>query len=141
MRRLHRGGGAARGGRLAYRAVNACIQFVGTLDGCQLLTVEDLRPPDGELHAVQQAMVDCHGSQCGFCTPGFVMSMFAMVKTYAECPSEDRLNDILAGNLCRCTGYAPIVRAAQARLCGGRVPTASPRHEAEDPGGDPACAR
>ena len=101
------------GDRLECRAVNACIQFVGTLDGCQLLTVEDLRAPSGDLHAVQQAMVDCHGSQCGFCTPGFIMSMYAMLRTYPECPSEDRLNDILAGNLCRCTGYAPIIRAAQ----------------------------
>ena len=99
-------------GRLAYRAVNACIQFVGTLDGCQLLTVEDLKRPGGELHAVQQAMVDCHGSQCGFCTPGFVMSLFAMLKTHGALPPEDTLDDILAGNLCRCTGYAPIVRAA-----------------------------
>jgi xanthine dehydrogenase small subunit len=101
------------GDALSCRAVNACIQFVGTLDGCQLLTVEDLRAPGGDLNAVQQAMVDCHGSQCGFCTPGFVMSLYAMLRTYPECPSEDRLNDILAGNLCRCTGYAPIIRAAQ----------------------------
>lgn len=100
-------------GRLCYRAVNACIQFVGTLDGCQILTVEDLKRPGGTLHAVQQAMVDCHGSQCGFCTPGFVMSLFAMLKTYASPPSEAEMDDILAGNLCRCTGYAPIVRAAR----------------------------
>jgi xanthine dehydrogenase small subunit len=98
---------------LSYRAVNACIQFVGTLDGCQLLTVEDLKRPGGVLHAVQQAMVECHGSQCGFCTPGVVMSLFAMLKTYAEPPTENELDDILAGNLCRCTGYAPIIRAAQ----------------------------
>ncbi len=101
------------GDRLSYRAVNSCIQFMGTLDGCQLVTVEDLKRRDGSLHAVQQAMVDCHGSQCGFCTPGFVMSIFAMVKTYPACPSDDELNDILAGNLCRCTGYAPIIRAAK----------------------------
>ena len=101
------------GATLTYKAVNSCIQFVGTLDGCQLLTVEDLRAPDGALHAVQQAMVDRHGSQCGFCTPGFVMSLFAMLKTYRELPSDDRVDDILAGNLCRCTGYAPIVRAAE----------------------------
>ncbi len=101
------------GDRLTYRAVNSCIQFVGTLDGCQLLTVEDLKGPDGELHPVQRAMVECHGSQCGFCTPGFVMSMLAMVKTHPDCPSEQVIDDSLAGNLCRCTGYAPIVRAAQ----------------------------
>ncbi|MGF1629743.1 MAG: xanthine dehydrogenase small subunit [Kiloniellaceae bacterium] len=100
------------GDRLRYRAVNACIQFLGTLDGCQLLTVEHLAKA-GQLHPVQQAMVDCHGSQCGFCTPGFVMSLFAMTRDHAEAPDETTIDDILAGNLCRCTGYAPIVRAAQ----------------------------
>jgi len=105
-----------QGDRLSYRAVNACIQLVGTLDGCQLLTVEDVgRAADGgvALHAAQQAVVDCHGSQCGFCTPGVVMSLFALVKTHCRLPSEDKLDDALAGNLCRCTGYAPIVRAAR----------------------------
>ena len=101
-----------RDGALRYRALNACIRFVATLDGCQLLSVEDLKR-DGRLHAVQQAMVECHGSQCGFCTPGFVMSLYAMMKTYPECPPEAELDDLLAGNLCRCTGYAPIIRAAQ----------------------------
>jgi xanthine dehydrogenase small subunit len=101
-----------RNGRLAYRAVNACIQFVGMLDGCQLLTVEDLRH-NGALHAVQQAMVDCHGSQCGFCTPGFVMSLYAMTQEYPAAPSDATIDDILAGNLCRCTGYTPILRAAK----------------------------
>jgi xanthine dehydrogenase small subunit len=100
------------GGQLRYRAVNACIQFLGTLDGCQLLTVEHLAKA-GQLHPVQQAMVDCHGSQCGFCTPGFVMSLFAMTRDHEEAPDEATIDDILAGNLCRCTGYAPIVRAAQ----------------------------
>ena len=100
-------------GRLVYRAVNACIQFVATLDGCQLLTVEDLKGADGKLHPVQQAMVDCHGSQCGFCTPGFVMSMFALTREAGTLPREDAIDDALAGNLCRCTGYAPIVRAVQ----------------------------
>ena len=104
-------------GRLDYRAVNACIQFVGTLDGCQLLTVEDLKGADGKLHPVQQAMVDCHGSQCGFCTPGFVMSMFALTRSADALPGEDAIDDALAGNLCRCTGYAPIVRAVAAGLC------------------------
>jgi xanthine dehydrogenase small subunit len=100
-------------GRLAYRAVNACIQFLATLDGCQLLTVEDLKGPDGALHPVQQAMVECHGSQCGFCTPGFVMAMWALTRTAETVPGEAAIDDALAGNLCRCTGYAPIVRAAQ----------------------------
>jgi len=101
------------GGRLRYEAVNACIQFAGTLDGCQVLTVEHLAGADGALHPVQQAMVDNHGSQCGFCTPGFVMSLFAMTRNRESVPSENVIDDILAGNLCRCTGYAPIVRAAK----------------------------
>jgi len=100
-------------GRLRYRSVNACIQFLGALDGCQLLTVEDLQAPGNALHAVQHAMVEQHGSQCGFCTPGFIMSLFAMAKSEPEAPSDQKIDDILAGNLCRCTGYAPIVRAAK----------------------------
>ncbi|PWC31862.1 xanthine dehydrogenase small subunit [Azospirillum sp. TSO22-1] len=104
--------GRLDGDRLRYEAVNACIRFLPTLDGCQLLTVEHLKGPDGALHPVQQAMVDEHGSQCGFCTPGFVMSMLALYLN-EERPAEDRIDDALAGNLCRCTGYAPIVRAAQ----------------------------
>ena len=104
-----------QGDRLAYRAVNACILFVGMLDGCQLLTVEHLKR-DGALHPVQQAMVDAHGSQCGFCTPGFVMSLFAMTKTLSGQPDDGTIDRELAGNLCRCTGYAPIARAARAAL-------------------------
>ena len=102
----------ARNGALHYEAVNACIQFVGTLDGCQLITVEHLAK-NGALHPLQQALVDCHASQCGFCTPGFVMSLFAMTRHHAEAPDDQTLDDVLAGNLCRCTGYAPIVRAAR----------------------------
>ena len=93
----------ADGDRLHCRAVNACIQFVPTLDGKALFTVESLRRADGSLHPVQQAMVDCHGSQCGFCTPGFVMSLFALYKNNAA-PSRQEIDDALAGNLCRCTG-------------------------------------
>lgn len=100
-------------GRLAYRAVNACIQFVGTLDGCQLLTVEDLKGADGDLHPVQRAMVEAHGSQCGFCTPGFVMAMWALTRTAEAAPDDAAIDDALAGNLCRCTGYAPIARATK----------------------------
>ncbi|MFL5332556.1 MAG: xanthine dehydrogenase small subunit [Geminicoccaceae bacterium] len=107
------------GGTLDYRAVNACIQFVATLDGCQVLTVEDLKGADGSLHPVQQAMVDCHGSQCGFCTPGFVMSMFALTRTANSVPGEEAIDEALAGNLCRCTGYAPIVRAVQQAFATG----------------------
>ena len=107
--------GEVAGEGLAYRAVNSCIQFLPTLDGKQLLTVEDLASPDGTLHPAQQAMVDCHGSQCGFCTPGFVMSLFALFHEAgrsAERPSRRRIDDALAGNLCRCTGYGPIIAAA-----------------------------
>ncbi|MER1966612.1 xanthine dehydrogenase small subunit [Castellaniella sp. GW247-6E4] len=103
-----------RGG-VALRAVNACIQFLPTLDGKALFTVEDLRLADGSLHPVQQAMVDCHGSQCGFCTPGFVMSLWGMYLTHEPgdpAPSRDEIDDVLSGNLCRCTGYQPIVQAA-----------------------------
>ncbi|MFO1049371.1 MAG: xanthine dehydrogenase small subunit [Geminicoccaceae bacterium] len=110
--------GKLKDDRLEYRAVNACIQFVATLDGCQLLTVEDLKQPDGSLHPVQQAMVDCHGAQCGFCTPGFVMSMFALTRATDQVPGEGAIDDALAGNLCRCTGYAPIVRAVQQVFAG-----------------------
>lgn len=104
-------------GGVALRAVNACIQFLPALDGKAVFTVEDLRLADGALHPVQQALVDCHGSQCGFCTPGFAMSMWGMyVNHEAGQPLPDRveINDALSGNLCRCTGYRPIVDAASA---------------------------
>jgi len=107
------------GAALRFRAVNACIQFLPTLDGKELFTVESLKRADGELHPVQRAMVDCHGSQCGFCTPGFVMSLFALYKS-ADHPSRREINDALAGNLCRCTGYRPIVEAAQRMYVYGR---------------------
>lgn len=100
------------GSRLAVRAVNSCIQFLPTLDGRELFTVESLRAKDGALHPVQQAMVDCHGSQCGFCTPGFVMSLFAQYKNSGE-PTRREIDEALAGNLCRCTGYQPIIDAAR----------------------------
>jgi len=93
------------------RAVNACIVFVPALDGKQLLTVEHLRQPDTALHPVQQAMVDRHASQCGFCTPGFVMSLYALRQSDGA-PDRAAVNEALAGNLCRCTGYRPIVDAA-----------------------------
>lgn len=99
-------------GRLRLRAVNSCLLFLPMLDGKALFTVESLRRPTGELHPVQRALVECHGSQCGFCTPGFVMSLFALYESEAK-PSRARLDDMLAGNLCRCTGYRPIVDAAQ----------------------------
>ena len=102
---------AADGG-IAYRAVNSCIQFLPSLDGKALITVEDLAGADGTLHPVQQAMVDAHASQCGFCTPGFVMSLFALWQ-HERHPSRNAVEEALAGNLCRCTGYRPILAAAE----------------------------
>ena len=101
--------------RLRYRTLNACLTFVASLHGKQLLTVEDLAEQD-RLHSVQQAMVDCHGSQCGFCTPGFVMSLFALQKNAAGHDAA-QVHEALAGNLCRCTGYRPILDAAEQVCC------------------------
>lgn len=101
--------GEVVGGRMAYKAVNACILFLGQIHGKELVTVEDLSE-GGKLHPVQQAMVDLHGSQCGFCTPGFVMSLFALGHAKEKASREEILLGI-AGNLCRCTGYKPIVDA------------------------------
>jgi xanthine dehydrogenase small subunit len=96
----------------SWRAINACIAFLPTLDGKTVMTVEGLAK-NGTLHPVQRALVDHHGSQCGFCTPGFVMSLYAHYRNGGAL-DDDTLNDALAGNLCRCTGYAPIIRAAKA---------------------------
>ncbi len=98
---------------LSYAPVNACIRFLASVDGCHVVTIEHLSGPDGRLHPVQQAMVDHHGSQCGFCTPGFVMSLYALWMAVPE-PTEAQVETALQGNLCRCTGYAPIIRAAVA---------------------------
>ena len=111
--------GELDGGVLQMKAVNACIQLLPTLDGKALFTVEDLQQSSGALHPVQQAMVDCHGSQCGFCTPGFVMSLGALYRDRAgdAAPlSRQQIDDTLSGNLCRCTGYRPIIDAAQRML-------------------------
>jgi xanthine dehydrogenase small subunit len=131
------------GDGVAYQAVNACIMLAGQADGADLVTVEDLAA-EGRLHPVQQAMVDFHGSQCGFCTPGFVMSLFALYHASPPSPatagvppasgqeradrtpavpgepSRSRVNDAIAGNLCRCTGYRPIVDAGLAACAAGR---------------------
>ena len=101
--------------RIRYRSLNSCLTFVAALHGKQLLSVEDLKHQD-QLHSVQQAMVDCHGSQCGFCTPGFVMSLFALQKN-SEGADLHQAQEALAGNLCRCTGYRPILAAAQVACC------------------------
>lgn len=101
-------------GQVEMKTVNACIQLTPTLDGKALFSVEDLQQPDGALHPVQQAMVECHGSQCGFCTPGFVMSLWGMyLKKDGAAPTRCEIDDGLSGNLCRCTGYRPIIDAAK----------------------------
>ncbi len=105
--------GRLAGGSLVYESVNACIRFLGSLDGCHVVTVEHLKGANGRLHPVQQVLVDFHGSQCGFCTPGFVMSLYAMWMKNSE-PGDAQIEKALQGNLCRCTGYEAIVRAARA---------------------------
>ena len=106
-------------GELQLTNVNACIQFLPTLDGKALFTVEDLAPlatGSATLHPVQQALVDCHGSQCGFCTPGFAMSLWHSYEAHQQCgtrPTRQQLADDLSGNLCRCTGYRPILDAGE----------------------------
>ncbi|NTJ61727.1 xanthine dehydrogenase small subunit [Agrobacterium rhizogenes] len=99
-------------GSLVYEGVNACIRFLGSLDGCHVVTVEHLAPSDDHLHPVQQAMIDFHGSQCGFCTPGFVMSLYGLWMQTPN-PTDQQIETALQGNLCRCTGYEPILRAAR----------------------------
>lgn len=101
--------------KLRYKSVDSCLLFLPMLHGKQLITVENLRNDSGELHPVQSAMVETGGSQCGFCTPGIVMSLFALYKKCGH-PSRDEIEEALGGNLCRCTGYKPIVEAA-ARAC------------------------
>lgn len=98
---------------LIYEAVNACIRFLASADGCHIVTIEHLKGAEGKLHPVQQAMVDFHGSQCGFCTPGFVMALYALWMR-APNPSDAQIEKALQGNLCRCTGYEAIMRAARA---------------------------
>ena len=124
---------ATRVGALSLRTVNACIQFLPTLDGKALLTVEDLKPAaqaaGSPLHPAQQAMVECHASQCGFCTPGFVMSLASCYERHKAAGTQatrQQLADELSGNLCRCTGYRPILDAGERmfELPGARLDTA-----------------
>ncbi len=105
--------GRLSGDELVYESVNACIAFVGSLDGAHVVTVEHLSGANGPLHPVQQAMVDHHGSQCGFCTPGIVMSLYGLWMQEPQ-PSGYAIEKALQGNLCRCTGYSPIIKAAKA---------------------------
>jgi xanthine dehydrogenase small subunit len=105
-------------GRVEYQPVNACIQLLGQVDGAEVVTIEDLARREGRLHPLQDAMVRHHGSQCGFCTPGIVMSLFTLYQEEGPVGRQNVL-DRLAGNLCRCTGYRPIVEAAL-EACAGR---------------------
>ncbi len=98
--------------KLKYKAINSCISFTPTLHGKQLIVVENLVSQDGSYHPVQEAMAKYHASQCGFCTPGFVMSIFAMSKNEKN-NNNDEIKDAISGNLCRCTGYRPIIDAAK----------------------------
>ena len=104
--------GDLKNNKIDYQAINSCIAFVPSLEGKQLILVEDLVSKNGALHSVQEAMINYHGSQCGFCTPGFVMSLFAMYKNFSSYNKEN-IQDSISGNLCRCTGYRPIVDAAK----------------------------
>jgi xanthine dehydrogenase small subunit len=107
--------GERRAGRLVLAPINACLRLLPTVDGCALFTVEGLKAlAGGVLHPAQAAMVRAHASQCGFCTPGFVMTLFALFKAVPRPPSRDAVCEAISGNLCRCTGYRPIVEAAQA---------------------------
>lgn len=123
-------------GRLRYRAINACIQFLPTLAGKVLYTVESLQN-DQQRHPVQQAMLDCHASQCGFCTPGFVMSLFALYKTQPK-PDHHALGVALSGNLCRCTGYRPILEAGQRMYDYGEALSTEQRDAISAPCHDPS---
>ena len=101
-------------GQLRYQAINSCIRLAHSIDGMALWTAEDLAGADGALHPAQRAMLECHGSQCGFCTPGFVMSLFALHRQHGgQQITRDEALHALSGNLCRCTGYRPILDAAQ----------------------------
>ncbi len=106
------------GNDLIYESVNSCIRFVASLDGCHLVTIEHLKGPNGVLHPVQKEMVEQHGSQCGFCTPGVVMSLYGLWMNNPTASQND-IETALQGNLCRCTGYAPIIKAAKSVLAAG----------------------
>jgi xanthine dehydrogenase small subunit len=109
-------------GGVALKTVNACIQFLPTLDGRALFTVEDVATLNqAKPHPCQQAMVQCHGSQCGFCTPGFVMSLWDIYQKHEQAPARADMADALSGNLCRCTGYRPILDAAEQMFEGERA--------------------
>jgi xanthine dehydrogenase small subunit len=105
--------GRLKDGKVDFQSINACIAFLPTLDGREVVTVEHLSAQTGKLNPVQDAMVKCHGSQCGFCTPGFVMALSTLMNNKKDAKDDD-IQDAIAGNLCRCTGYRPILDAARA---------------------------
>ncbi|OGB28703.1 MAG: xanthine dehydrogenase small subunit [Burkholderiales bacterium RIFCSPLOWO2_12_FULL_61_40] len=105
------------GDQLKYSTVNSCIRLAHSIDGMALWTVEDIADTEGQLHPAQEALAQCHGSQCGFCTPGFAMSLFGLYQNHTAqgtSISRSQAQHALSGNLCRCTGYRPILDAAQA---------------------------
>lgn len=109
--------GELENNRLTYKAWDSCLVFLPMLQGKQLITIENLTNK-GNSHPVQKAMVECNGSQCGYCTPGIVMSLFALYKKESV-TSRESIDDALTGNLCRCTGYKPIIEAA-AKACAAK---------------------
>jgi len=104
--------GELKNKKLIYKSINSCISFLPIINGKHLILIENLSSGSDKLHPVQEAMVKFHGSQCGFCTPGFVMSMFAMYKNFSKF-NDEIIDETLSGNLCRCTGYRPIIDAAK----------------------------
>jgi aerobic carbon-monoxide dehydrogenase small subunit len=101
-------------------AVRACLVFAVQADGAEVTTIEGIGSPDGELSPVQAAFRDHHGLQCGFCTPGFVVSVTAFLRDNPD-PTDDEIREGLSGNLCRCTGYQGIVKAVRAAASGDRT--------------------
>ena len=104
--------GELKNKKLHYKSINSCISFLPMIDKKHLILIENLSNKKDNLHPIQEAMVKFHGSQCGFCTPGFVMSMFAMYKNFSKF-NDETIDETLSGNLCRCTGYRPIKDAAK----------------------------
>ena len=115
----HQGGCGACTVLVDGAAVRSCLMFAVQADGCEAVTVEGLAPADGVLSAVQQAMHQCHGLQCGFCTPGFVVTITALLERHPD-PDDETIRDGLSGNLCRCTGYQGIIEAVRVAARAGR---------------------
>ena len=118
--------GRERGGSLRYEAVNSCLMLLPQIANCDVLTVEGLAAPDGMLHPVQQALLDADATQCGFCTPGFVLMVKQLLDEYPD-PDDDRIRDYLAGNLCRCAAYPEIVEAVKQAAKTAPTRTGQPR--------------